>query len=206
MQSQLTCLDAGAPRVYNDQYGDKFTSVIPTNIFGPHDNYDMEDAHVIPGLIHKCYLAVKSNASAHITCLSLKINDTDQILDGEKVLKVAGTGKPLRQFIYSRDLAKLMIWALREYEETDPIMLSVSEQDEVSIARVAESVARACKFTGTLEVSFLASGLDELFKFCQSLILHNLTDNTKKRHQMPSCENICLNLNLLHSTRPFKNQ
>lgn len=143
-------------RVYNDQYGDKFTSVIPTNIFGPHDNYDMEDAHVIPGLIHKCYLAVKSNAP-HLH----HSDGTDQIIDGEKTLKVAGTGKPLRQFIYSRDLAKLMIWALREYEETDPIMLSVSEQDEVSIARVAESVAQACKFTGTLEVNLLLFNLDE---------------------------------------------
>ncbi|KAJ3111029.1 GDP-L-fucose synthase [Phlyctochytrium bullatum] len=44
-------------RTYYDQYGCQFTSVIPTNIFGPHDNYNLEDSHVIPGLIHKCYLA-----------------------------------------------------------------------------------------------------------------------------------------------------
>lgn len=44
-------------RAYFEQYGDKFTSVIPTNIFGPHDNFDLENAHVIPGLMHKCYLA-----------------------------------------------------------------------------------------------------------------------------------------------------
>lgn len=44
-------------RAYHEQYGCHFTSVIPTNIFGPHDNYDLEDSHVIPGLIHKCYLA-----------------------------------------------------------------------------------------------------------------------------------------------------
>lgn len=42
---------------YNDQYGCQFTSIIPTNIFGPHDNYDLEDSHVIPGLVHKCLLA-----------------------------------------------------------------------------------------------------------------------------------------------------
>lgn len=47
-------------RSYNEQYGDHFTSVIPTNIFGPFDNYDLQDSHVIPGLIHKCYLAIKS--------------------------------------------------------------------------------------------------------------------------------------------------
>lgn len=44
-------------RAYHEQHGCHFTSVIPTNIFGPHDNYDLEDSHVIPGLIHKCYLA-----------------------------------------------------------------------------------------------------------------------------------------------------
>jgi GDP-L-fucose synthase len=44
-------------RLYNEQYGCNFTSVIPTNIFGPHDNYDLADSHVIPGLVHKCYLA-----------------------------------------------------------------------------------------------------------------------------------------------------
>ena len=44
-------------RAYHEQYGCHFTSVIPTNIFGPHDNYDLDDSHVIPGLIHKCYLA-----------------------------------------------------------------------------------------------------------------------------------------------------
>jgi GDP-L-fucose synthase len=41
----------------NDQFGDRFTSVIPTNIFGPHDNFSLEDSHVIPGLMHKCALA-----------------------------------------------------------------------------------------------------------------------------------------------------
>lgn len=44
-------------KVYHEQYGCNFTSVIPTNIFGPHDNFNLEDSHVIPGLIHKCYLA-----------------------------------------------------------------------------------------------------------------------------------------------------
>ena len=44
-------------RAYYEQHGCQFTSVIPTNVFGPHDNYNLEDSHVIPGLIHKCYLA-----------------------------------------------------------------------------------------------------------------------------------------------------
>jgi GDP-L-fucose synthase len=91
-----------ANRAYNDQYGCNFTSVVPTNIFGPYDNYHLSDSHVLPGLTHKCVLAKK--------------NGTE--------FTVMGTGKPLRQFVYSRDLAKLFIWTLREYPEIEPIILS----------------------------------------------------------------------------------
>lgn len=51
----------GIFRAYNLQYGCNFTSVIPTNVFGPHDNYNLEDSHVIPGLIHKTFLAQRSS-------------------------------------------------------------------------------------------------------------------------------------------------
>lgn len=86
---------------------------------------------------------------------------------------VWGSGKPLRQFIYSRDLAKLFIWTLREYEEIDPIILSgkffrvreirnnvlkalsplVGEKDEVSIKDVADSIVKAMDFQGEYAVS-----------------------------------------------------
>eukprot|EP00076_Gallus_gallus_P037351 XP_025002889.1 GDP-L-fucose synthase isoform X1 [Gallus gallus] len=89
-------------RGYFEQHGCRFTAVIPTNVFGPHDNFNIEDGHVLPGLIHKVYLA-KQNGSA---------------------LTVWGTGKPRRQFIYSLDLARLFVWVLREYEEVEPIILS----------------------------------------------------------------------------------
>lgn len=98
-------------RAYREQYGDNFVCVIPTNIYGPHDNFNLEDAHVIPALIHKCYLAKQSNIP----------------------FEIAGTGKPLRQFIYSEDLAKLIIWVLECYSESEPIILSVNEDDEISI-------------------------------------------------------------------------
>ncbi|XP_033919690.1 GDP-L-fucose synthase isoform X1 [Melopsittacus undulatus] len=89
-------------RGYFEQHGCRFTAVIPTNVFGPHDNFNIEDGHVLPGLIHKVYLA-KQNGSA---------------------LTVWGTGKPRRQFIYSLDLARLFLWVLREYDEVEPIILS----------------------------------------------------------------------------------
>lgn len=115
-------------KCYNEEYGCNFTSIIPTNIYGPHDNYSIEDGHVIPGLIHKTYLAKK--------------NGTD--------LTIWGTGSPLRQFIYSHDLARLTIWVLRTYHSPEPIILSVGEEDEVSIADVARYVAEAMDFKGTI--------------------------------------------------------
>lgn len=115
-------------RSYREQYGCNFTAVIPTNIYGPHDNYNLEDSHVIPGLIHKFYKA--------------KRDGTDMV--------VMGTGTPLRQFVYSEDLADLMIWTLREYHETEPIILSVSEAAEVSIADVVKMIAEAMEFKGNL--------------------------------------------------------
>jgi GDP-L-fucose synthase len=115
-------------RAYNEQHGCNFTSIIPTNIYGPHDNFCIQDGHVIPGLIHKTYLAKK--------------NGTD--------LTIWGTGAPLRQFIYSRDLAKLTVWVLRAYHSPEPIILSVGEEDEVSIADVARNVAKAMNFEGNI--------------------------------------------------------
>nr|SVE80842.1 EOG090X09NN [Daphnia magna] len=106
---------------YNQQHGCHFTAVIPTNVFGAYDNFNLEDGHVIPGLIHKAYIAKKEG----------------------KPLVVYGSGKPLRQFIYSIDLAKLFLFVLREYEEIDPIILSVDESSEVSIGEVAQIIADA---------------------------------------------------------------
>ena len=76
-----------ASRAYREEYGCNFTTVIPTNIYGPGDNFDIENGHVIPGLIHKAYLAMQ--------------NDTP--------LTVWGTGSPLRQFLYNLDFGRLLV-------------------------------------------------------------------------------------------------
>ena len=107
-------------RAYFQQYNKKFISVIPTNIYGEYDNYHLEDAHVIPALIHKCYLSKKEG----------------------KDFIVFGSGKPLRQFIYSVDLAKLILWCLENYDDITPIILSPNEEDEVSIGEVASQIAK----------------------------------------------------------------
>ena len=72
-------------QAYREQFGCEYFSVIPTNIYGPGDNYNLQNGHVVPTLIHKFYLAKKNNTPVEIW----------------------GTGKPLREFIYSEDVANL---------------------------------------------------------------------------------------------------
>merc|ERR1712156_818373 len=94
-------------KAYHEQHGCMFTSIIPCNVFGPHDNFNIQQGHVIPGLINKACQAKK---------------------DGTP-FEIWGTGAPLRQFIYSLDLARLTVWVLREYQEIQPIILATDEAD-----------------------------------------------------------------------------
>lgn len=127
-------------RAYAEEYGCNFTSIIPTNIYGPHDNFSIQNGHVIPGLIHKCYIAKKEN----------------------KPFTIWGSGTPLRQFIYSLDLAELTVWVMRQYHSPDPITLSVDEASEVPIKDVALAVAKAMQFEG--EIIFDTDKADGQFK------------------------------------------
>ena len=115
-------------RMYQENYDDNFICVIPTNIYGPNDNYNLNDGHVIPSLIHKCYMA--------------KLN--------KKPFIIAGTGNPLRQFIYSIDLAKLILWSLEYYNNKDSIILSVNPEDEVSIKYIAELIAKEFNYENNI--------------------------------------------------------
>ena len=104
---------------YRENYDSNFICVIPTNIYGKHDNYSLENGHVIPALIHRCYLSKKNNEN----------------------FIVKGSGKALRQFIYSNDLAKLLVWSLLEYEDKENVILSDSPGNEVSIKTIATCIA-----------------------------------------------------------------
>ncbi len=109
---------------YREQYGLDYKCVIPTNIYGPYDNFNLENGHVIPSLIHKCYLARENNTPFIIW----------------------GSGTPLREFIFSRDVAKLSEWVLENYQETEPIILSTSQ--EISIRDVVEIIVDLMNFRG----------------------------------------------------------
>ena len=121
-------------RAYREQYGLNYTSIIPSNIYGPNDNFSLEHGHVMPMLIHKLYLA--------------KQNKTDFV--------VWGTGKPLREFIYSKDIAKISEWVLENYEGEEPLIISGDE--EISIKDLALTIAKVLDYKG--EIRFDSSKPD----------------------------------------------
>ena len=111
-------------RAYRENFGDNFTCIIPTNIYGPFDNFHLENGHVLPALIHKCFLS--------------KEKDED--------FTIRGTGKPLRQFIFSLDLAKI-IMILFEKNVVESVILSVPEKDEISIGDVGKIIAETFDYS-----------------------------------------------------------
>lgn len=125
-------------QAYNEQYFDtNYNCIIPTNIYGDNDNYNLEDAHVLPALIHKCYLAKKA---------------------GEP-FETRGTGKPLRQFIHADDLARTILQLLPSLNQENVI---VSPTEEYSIAQAATYVAQAFDYEHAL--TFNSNYSDGQFK------------------------------------------
>jgi GDP-L-fucose synthase len=113
-------------QAYREQYGVNYFTVIPCNIYGPGDNYNLDNGHVIPSLIHKMYLA--------------KQNNTDFV--------VWGSGSPLREFIFSEDVAELTMMLYEKYDGVDPVILSTSE--EISIKDVVLMIAEIFEFKGNV--------------------------------------------------------
>jgi GDP-L-fucose synthase len=111
-------------RAYREQYGLNYVSVIPTNIYGPNDNFSLTHGHVMPMLIHKLYLSQQNN--------------TDFV--------VWGSGKPLREFIYSKDIATLSEWAVNNYNNPEPIIFSTSY--EISIMDLVDLLVKEFNFKG----------------------------------------------------------
>jgi len=138
-------------RSYREQYGLNYKSVIPTNIYGINDNFDIENGHVIPSLIHKCFIARETKTP----------------------LTIWGSGKPLREFIYNKDVAKLTEWVLENYNEDEPIILSTSE--EISIKDVVGMIVELMNFKG--EVKWDTDKPDGQFR--------KPSDNSKIKNYLP---------------------
>lgn len=115
-------------RHYRKQYGFNAISLMPANLYGPKDNFDLENSHVIPGLIHKFYLA-KMNSDASVTCW--------------------GDGTATREFLYIDDLADACVFLMNNYDS--PNHINVGGNDEMTIRSVAETIKEKIGFTGILD-------------------------------------------------------
>ena len=114
-------------QAYRKQYGCDFITAQPINLFGPGDNFDLEDSHVIPGLMRKSHAAK---------------------LAGDTELSVWGTGKPQREFLFIDDCADALVFLMTRYSYPAPINIGPGE--ELTIKELAETLARAVGFEGVL--------------------------------------------------------
>lgn len=112
----------------NRQYGTDFISVMPTNLYGPNDNYHPTHSHVLPALIRRFHEA-KEQGLAEVTCW--------------------GDGSPLREFLYVDDLADLCVFLMNNYSGNETVNAGTGK--EITIRELAETVARIVGFTGTIK-------------------------------------------------------
>jgi len=114
-------------QAYRRQYGCDYISAMPTNMYGPNDNYDLQTSHVLPALIRKFHDA-KTNGAATVTCW--------------------GTGKPLREFLYADDLAGACVFLMENYSEEQ--FINVGSGSEITIRELSELVKRIVGFAGEI--------------------------------------------------------
>jgi GDP-L-fucose synthase len=112
---------------YRAQYGCNYISVMPTNLYGPNDNYDLNNSHVLPALIRKVITA-KNN--------------------GDKTVTIWGTGTPKREFLYVDDLADACFYLMETYDEAG--LVNVGVGDDVSILELAQLVVKIVGFDGEI--------------------------------------------------------
>ncbi|HHD2408602.1 TPA: GDP-L-fucose synthase family protein [Clostridium perfringens] len=114
-------------KFFKRQYGDNFISCMPTNLYGPNDNFDLKNSHVLPALIRKFHEA--------------KVNNSE-------VVEVWGTGKPLREFLYVDDMADACVFLMENYDGEQHVNIGTGV--EVSIRELAETVKKVVGFEGEL--------------------------------------------------------
>jgi len=115
-------------KAYRKEFGHRWISVMPTNLYGPNDNFDLESSHVFPALIRKFIEAKKSNANS---------------------VKLWGTGKPRREFLHVDDLAKAIIVCLDNYDSG--LQINIGTGIDLTVAELAEKIAKNTGFTGSID-------------------------------------------------------
>jgi GDP-L-fucose synthase len=112
---------------YRKEYGYKWISIMPTNLYGPNDNFDLETSHVLPALIRK-FIEAKQNNKSEVT--------------------VWGSGTPLREFLHTDDLAKAVLLCMEKYDDAQQI--NVGSGVEISILDLANKIAEKVGFSGSI--------------------------------------------------------
>lgn len=112
---------------FRDQYNCNFISAMPTNLYGPNDNYDLQNSHVVPALLRKFHSAVK---------------------EGRTEVEIWGTGSPKREFLHVDDLADASLFLMRQYDGRD--FVNVGSGSDISIKELAQLIARVAGFKGEL--------------------------------------------------------
>jgi GDP-L-fucose synthase len=112
---------------YRDQYGCNFISVMPTNLYGPNDNYDLNNSHVLPAMLRK-FIVAKHN--------------------GDSAVTIWGTGSPLREFLHADDLAEACLFLMENYNETGLVNIGIGT--DISILDLALLVKKILGFEGTV--------------------------------------------------------
>jgi len=112
---------------YRDQYGCNFISVMPTNLYGPNDNYDLQNSHVLPALIRKFHEAK---------------------LENRDVVEIWGTGSPKREFLHADDLADACYFLMHNYNE--PGLVNIGTGEDISIKDLALLIKEIVGFEGEL--------------------------------------------------------
>jgi GDP-L-fucose synthase len=123
---------------YNRQYGTRYLAAMPTNLYGPGDNYDLANSHVLPALIRKMADAIRTGAEA---------------------VTLWGSGTPRRELLYSEDLAQACIFLMNLEDERyntlltddEPPLINIGTGEDVTIRELAETVARVLGFKGSLQ-------------------------------------------------------
>ncbi|MBL7884558.1 MAG: GDP-L-fucose synthase [Bacteroidia bacterium] len=113
---------------YRSQYGCNFISVMPTNLYGPNDSYDLNNSHVLPALIRKFHTAKKENKTE---------------------VEIWGTGSPLREFLHANDLADACFYLMQNYNE--PGLVNIGVGEDISIKDLALLVKKIVGFNGELK-------------------------------------------------------
>jgi GDP-L-fucose synthase len=112
---------------YRAQYGCNFISVMPTNLYGPNDNYDLNNSHVLPALLRKFHTAV---------------------VQGDNTVTVWGSGTPMREFLHADDLADACYYLMQTYD--DSTLVNIGTGEDVTIRQLAEMIAKVTGFAGEI--------------------------------------------------------